>query len=199
MLPELWSPLVEQALRVAAVAHQGQVRKGSDIPYITHPLAVALILVQSGWSDAEVLAAALLHDVVEDTAVTLAELERKFPAAVVATVAGLSERKLDDAGRPRPWLDRKQDHLAELSHASLAVRAVTLADKLHNLETLLLDAAQDSQVWTRFKGSPQQLVWYYRATLAAARGTEPALQPLAAAVESAINRLAALVANLPPR
>src|SRR5574337_273593 len=87
LAPMDYSPLLEKALRFAALAHQGQFRKATDIPYLTHPAAVALILLQGGFTDDVILASALLHDVVEDADVPLARLEAEFPAPIAEYVA----------------------------------------------------------------------------------------------------------------
>ena len=131
--------LLERALRLSAVAHAGQSRKGSDLPYFSHPAAVALILARAGFSDDDVLAAALLHDVVEDTEVELADLEQAYPARVCGFVAAASEQKTDAAGQKRSWFDRKADHVGQVAAAPQAARAIVLADKIHNLQSMLFD------------------------------------------------------------
>ena len=182
-----FSPLIEHAIRVAARAHRHDVRKGSDIPYLSHSASVALLLERVGISDDQILAAALLHDVVEDTAVTLEDLARDFPPPVVELVRGLSERKLDELGQTRPWRDRKVDHLAEFG-----VRAIALADKLHNLGTMVFDIEQGEPIWERFNASRDDILWYQQAMLKAADHGEPELVPLVAACLQFIERLRAL-------
>lgn len=189
-----YSPLVERALRLAAVAHHDQQRKGSHAPYFTHLAGVALILARAGFDGEEVLAAAILHDVVEDTGVTLEQLADDFPADVVELVASLSERKTGDDGAARPWEVRKAEHLAQVRGAALAVRAIALADKLHNLESMLHDLAEGTIAFSAFRAPPQRVVWYYEQMLAAAAsGNEPELAPLVRACQSALLRLRAAV------
>lgn len=201
-----YSPLIERALRLAATAHHDQRRKGSQAPYFTHLAGVALILARAGFDDENLLAAAILHDVVEDTPVTLDQLAADFPPAVIQLVAALSERKTDDSGNVagtcgapstaalRPWEDRKAEHLAQVRAASLPARAIALADKLHNLETMLHDLAEGTIRFSAFRAPPERVVWYYEQMLAAATsGNEPQLAPLRAACESAIVRLRAAV------
>jgi (p)ppGpp synthase/HD superfamily hydrolase len=89
MTEELFSPLVERAMRVASCRHRGHNRKDSDLPYISHPASVALILRKAGFNDEQVLAAALLHDVVEDTEYSRESLAAEFPARVVEYVLAL--------------------------------------------------------------------------------------------------------------
>lgn len=185
----LYSPLIERALRVAARAHRDQTRKGAGVPYITHPAAVALILLRAGWSDEHVLAAAILHDVAEDTAVSLDDLARDFPPEVIAFVAWLSETKRDAGGAPRPWEVRKQEHIAHLRTAPPGARVIALADKLHNLETLLQDLAAGAIRLDQFNAPPDRLIWYYEQMTAAADDGSAELAQLAAACRDAIDRL----------
>ncbi len=186
------TPLIERALRMAADAHRSQFRKGTDIPYLTHPCAVAMILLQAGFTDDVLLSAALLHDVVEDTDVTMDELKARFPVRVCHLVADLSETKFDSAGQPRPWCIRKEEHLEHLRHASPDALALALADKLHNLSTMLLDLEADPDIWSRFNSSPKELLWYYRAAadLASSNGIdEERIQRLANEVERLIDAI----------
>src|SRR5437764_174675 len=110
--PPAWTPTMdrsprpgltfERALRLAAVGHRDQVRKGSGVPYIEHPMAVALILDRAGF-DEETVIAGLLHDLVEDTDVTLEQVREGFGDRVAEMVAYCSEEKLDSQARNRPW------------------------------------------------------------------------------------------------
>lgn len=160
---DMHSSLLELALRTAADAHRSQTRKASDVPYITHPCAVAMILQRAGYHDDELLAAAILHDVVEDTDVTLDDLQSIFPRRVCALVADMSEQKLDAQGQKRPWQVRKQDHLEHLRHAPSDAVALALADKVHNLSTIVFDLQNSPQVWERFSASPDELLRYNEA------------------------------------
>jgi (p)ppGpp synthase/HD superfamily hydrolase len=177
---DLFSPLVERALRVAADAHRQQSRKGSSVPYITHPLGVVLLLLKAGWTDDAVLAAALLHDTLEDTEYPAARLEAEFEPPVPQYVAALSERKRDAAGNPRNWRDRKLEHLQQIAAAPQAVRAVALADKLHNLATIRYDLGAGEEVWSRFNAPQAEILWYHAALIDAAAGNDRALESLAA-------------------
>ena len=175
----MFSHLVEHALRTAARAHQDHCRKGTDLPYLTHPVSVALLLVRAGFVEDELLAAALLHDVVEDTSVTLEQLAAEFPPLVIEYVAGLTERKLDDSGVRRSWQDRKADHLAHVATAPQPIRAVILADKLHNLGSMVFDLRGGERLWDRFNAPPDRVLWYLREMVAAAHQHEPILDGLA--------------------
>ena len=134
---------LEQAIRFAAVGHQGQVRRSSGVPYVEHVVAVAWILDRAGF-DEDVVIAGLLHDLVEDTPATLADVEQRFGRDVAELVAHCSEAKTDDQGRKRPWIDRKSDHLAALRKAPVGARAIVLADKLHNLISIDIDLREGS-------------------------------------------------------
>ncbi len=168
----LLSDRFERALRLAAVGHQGQLRRTSGVPYVQHVVAVGWILERSGYEE-DVVIAGLFHDLVEDTGVTLAEIDAQFGSLVSGIVAFCSEVKTDAAGRKRPWLDRKRDHLAALKNAPREAHAVILADKLHNLISIAADLRAGQPVWSEFHADREQVLWYYRAAIACCAG-EPA-------------------------
>lgn len=154
--------LVNAALAFAARAHARQTRKGTDVPYIVHPVGVMLVLIEMGERDPELLSAALLHDTVEDTGATLAELRALFGARVAAIVEGCSEPDKSDT-----WEHRKQHTVSFLRTAPRDVQLVSAADKLHNLRSLALDEAQHgAALWRRFKRGRAETGWYYRAVAA---------------------------------
>jgi (p)ppGpp synthase/HD superfamily hydrolase len=184
-----YAPLVERALRVAATYHHPQSRKGGAVPYITHPVGMALLLQRFGFDDDELIAAALLHDVVEDTACTLEELAAQFPPRIVDTVAALSERKHDEDGLRRPWRDRKLEHIAHIKSAPLAVRVVALADKLHNLLSIRFDLDAGEDVWGRFNALRPDVEWYHRTMIDAACQEDSRLVPLADACREVLDTL----------
>lgn len=181
--------LVERALRVAARAHDGQCRKATDLPYFTHPAAVALILAKAGFHDEGLLAAALLHDVVEDTDCTLADLAGEFPAAVVTMVSELSETKHASDGSQRPWIDRKREYIERVSQSSRAVRAIALADKLHNLTTILFDLQSGEPVWERFNAAPDRIFWYHETLIERLPQGDPDLEMLARHAHDVLEKL----------
>lgn len=183
-----WSPDLERALRWAAKGHDGQVRKGSPVPYIEHPMAVAMILDRVGFSE-EVVIAGLLHDLVEDTEVTLDDVRSRFGDAVAEAVAGCTEVKRDAEGVKRPWADRKRDHLEALKSATLATRAVTLADKLHNLASIALDLDEGRPVWSTFNAPRADVLAYYRAALAACGADDPRLELLSRQMAAMLERV----------
>ncbi len=128
--------IVEKALQVASKAHRKQCRKNTDIPYITHPVAVGMILLKAGYND-ELIAAGFLHDTVEDTDITLEDIRREFGTKIAEIVAGCSE-----PDKSLSWIDRKEHTLEFLKTASEDIRAVACADKLHNIQSIIRDYEQ---------------------------------------------------------
>lgn len=159
---DAYSARYEAALTLAAHAHREQVRKGSDVPYIVHPVHVSAILLRYGFSE-EVAIAGLLHDVVEDQDVSLADIEAEFGPAVAEMVEALSERKRE-GGDERPWEVRKQEKLEHLQQASLGAVAVKAADTLHNIRSVQTGLReQGASFWSHFKRGPGPSLWYYRS------------------------------------
>jgi len=181
-----YSELYERALRVSAVAHRQQNRKGSVIPYITHPVHVSTILLRYGFP-MEVIVAGLLHDVVEDQGYPLAAIESEFGPRVAGIVGALSENKSDNQGNKRPWEVRKQEGVVKIRQASPEAAAVKAADTLHNIRSTLYDVSQHgTTVFDRFSRGPQQIVQNYREILQLVRerlAPHPLADELAAAVE----------------
>ena len=149
--------MIDVAIEVAEEAHRGQFRKGSGIPYISHPRAVARILSEAGCSE-ELVAAGILHDTVEDTPLTLEYIRETFGERVAQIVQGCSE-----PDKSLPWERRKRHTVEFLKSASLEVRTVTCADKLHNLLTIIADyEVVGEDVWDRFSRGRGAQEWYYR-------------------------------------
>ena len=150
---------IEEAIEVAAQAHNGQYRKGTHTPYISHPYAVGLILMSEGCSE-EVIIAGILHDTVEDTDLTLDCIKRSFGQSIAEIVDGCSEDK------SLRWRERKTDRIEALKTASTEVCLVTSADKLHNLRTVISEYDEIGDVvWERFHGGIEAQAWYYRSIL----------------------------------
>ena len=178
------SRLVDSALIFAATAHREQVRKGTGVPYIVHPVGVMLLLIQAGEQDPELLAAALLHDTLEDAGATVEGLRDQFGARVAEIVAGASEPYSRDA----LWETRKQHTVDYLRTAPREVQLVAAADKLHNLSSMVIDhAAIGDQLWTRFNRGRPNIAWYYRSICQSLRAGElrdhPVVAQLAETVE----------------
>ena len=185
----LFSPVVERAMRWAARSHRNHHRKASDLPYLSHPASVAMILLRVGLCDDEVLAAALLHDVVEDTDCSLETLSEHFSPRVVELVAAVTERKRDADGHKRSWTERKTEHIEHIAAARFEARAITLADKLHNLGSMLFDLECEEELWSRFGATPDQIIGYHRSIVMAATQDDPRLVTLAEQCRLLIDRL----------
>ncbi len=172
-----------RALAHAAEKHAGQNRKGTRIPYISHPLAVASLVLEFGGGEDEVIAA-LLHDVAEDCGgqEALDEIRQKFGMGVAAIVEGCT----DTLESPKPeWRPRKEAYLAHLQAAHRSVRLVAAADKLHNARSILRDYRSEGEnVWKRFSAPKEDVLWYYGAVTRAleARGLSPLVEELDRAV-----------------
>jgi (p)ppGpp synthase/HD superfamily hydrolase len=167
--------LIDSALIFAARAHRHQVRKGSQVPYIVHPVGVMLVLEQAGEHDPQLLAAALLHDTIEDAGVSAETLAEHFGPRVAEIVVGCTEPNHDaDA-----WEARKQHTVDTLRTASREVQLVAAADKLHNLNSMVIDhGAQGEGLWTRFNRGRPAIEWYYRAIAASLSAGELRDHPL---------------------
>jgi len=170
-LPRGYSDAINHAFAFAAKHHDRQVRKGTKLPYLTHPANVAVILTRYGCDD-ETVVAGILHDVVEDcvrdgsTREMLGQrIGEKFGEMVLQTILQVTYRRLDDDGVELSSADRKDDYLRRLSEASESAKWVCAADKLHNVRSILADLKRtvDSQtIWSRFSGGRGTTVAWYR-------------------------------------
>jgi (p)ppGpp synthase/HD superfamily hydrolase len=153
------------ALDLAFDLHREQARKGSGIPYFGHLLGVTSIVIETGGSEDEAIAA-LLHDAAEDQGgyATLERIRNEFGEFVARVVEECS----DSFGEPKPpWRDRKQGYLDHLEEASDAGLHVSLADKLQNVRTIVVDYRDlGEQLWGRFNADRDEVLWYYRSLAA---------------------------------
>jgi (p)ppGpp synthase/HD superfamily hydrolase len=153
--------IIHEAINFAARKHAGQMRKGTDIPYIAHPAEVMQILTENNCSR-DVIAAGILHDTIEDTATKPEEIESLFGEAVARIVAAESENK------SLSWRERKQNTVDHLAGASLEEKLVCCADKLANLRSMAADkAVLGEKLWGRFNAGKEDIRWYYEAIAAA--------------------------------
>lgn len=156
----------EKAVRFALKLHQHQLRKGTTIPYISHLLAVASLVLENGGAETEAIAA-LLHDGPEDQGgqKTLRKIEAKFGQAVAEIVAGCTDAWTE----PKPaWRKRKEDYLTHLLKASPGTLLVSAADKLHNARSILIDYREVGEsLWSRFNAGKEGTLWYYRSLVTA--------------------------------
>lgn len=167
----------QRAIQYAAEAHEGTHRKGRpDMPYISHPMEAAMI-ARTMTDDPEVLAAAALHDVVEDTPHTMADIEREFGERIAGIVGHESEDKHPEMPPSESWELRKRVFLDNLRDAPIEAKMVALADKLSNMRSMAEDHARDGDaMWEKFNmRNPSRQEWYYRSVAEALRelsGTE---------------------------
>jgi (p)ppGpp synthase/HD superfamily hydrolase len=156
------------ALLFASELHARQTRKGADIPYLSHLMAVAGLVLEHGGDEDEAIAG-LLHDAVEDQGATypggVEALRRviadRFGAKVLKIVDDCSDT--DKIPKP-PWQQRKEDYIAHLSTADSSTLLVSCADKVHNSRAILTDYhTVGEDLWSRFNGGREGTLWYYRA------------------------------------
>lgn len=147
-----------RGIATASRAHDGHYRKGSGVPYISHPMAVMLIAA-SVTNDEDVLLAALFHDILEDVPenYSRAEMEDEFGPRVVEIVEGVTK----DSSLPS-WQERADAYLEQLSRGSAESIIVAAADKFHNLSQTLEDLDREGHsLWRRFRSTPSQQLWWY--------------------------------------
>ncbi len=176
-----------EALAMAIEAHGDQKRKGTEIPYVSHLLAVAAIALEHG-ADEEQAIAALLHDAVEDGGAHYAlRIREAFGDRVADIVDGCTDGVLDANGKKEDWELRKKRYLAHLSMASDDVLLVSGSDKLHNARCIVSDLDRiGTAVFDRFSASKKETLWYYDelASIHTQRQT-----PVAAALRQAVDQM----------
>lgn len=151
---------IDDAIVFATKAHETQVRKGTTIPYITHPFAVAMLLQQAGCEE-DVVIAGLLHDTVEDTDTTLSGIRERYGERVAELVNAASE-----PNKAAPWKERKEHTIKFVAEAPLDIKCLSCADKLHNIRSILSDLEKHgASVWKRFNRGRDEQVWYYTQLL----------------------------------
>lgn len=150
--------VLEKAIMFATQAHEGQVRKGTDRPYIVHPLEVGRI-VASMTEDEEIISAAILHDTIEDCEeITEEVICREFTKRVAEFVAKESEDK------SKTWMERKGATIEHLKTACREVQMISLADKLSNMRDIDRDYPEcGEELWQRFRMKDKEIIgWYYK-------------------------------------
>lgn len=164
-----FSTRLEDAFVLAHSLHRDQTRKGSGLPYITHPMAVAALVGEHGGTENEVIAA-LLHDAVEDQggSETLDLIRQRFGEEVSALVEGCSDAFTDP--KP-PWQERKEQYIDSVQTAPDSVKLIVAADKLHNMRSMVRDFDEvGEELWSRFSQTKEKTLWYYAAVIRALRG-----------------------------
>jgi (p)ppGpp synthase/HD superfamily hydrolase len=166
-----YSDRINHAFAFAAKHHDRQVRKGTRLPYLTHPANVAVILSRYG-CDEDTVVAGILHDVIEDAvregwtrAMLQERIGEKFGDDVLDAVLAVTKRKLDDDGNELDREERNADYLERIAGATERARWVCAADKLHNGNSILADlrrTVEPDSVWNRFGGGQAATVRWYR-------------------------------------
>jgi (p)ppGpp synthase/HD superfamily hydrolase len=190
-----YSDRINHAFAFAAKHHDRQVRKGTRLPYLTHPANVAVILTRYGRDD-ETVIAGILHDVIEDcvregwTSEMLEErIAAKFGETVLESVLAVTKRRVDDDGVELSRDDVRADYLARLATAGESARWVCAADKVHNAGTTLADLRRTidpDSVWGRFSGGREGTIRWFRDVrdrLVAVGFDAPIMEELSALVD----------------
>ena len=157
--------LISEAIAFAVKAHDGMRRKKSSAPYILHPMEAAVI-VGTMTDDQNLIAAAALHDVVEDAGITIEEIEERFGKRVRELVQSETEDKRADRPPEETWRLRKEESLAVLKNTEdIGVLMVWLGDKLANMRSLYRDwKVEGDAMWHRFnQKDARQQAWYYHS------------------------------------
>lgn len=183
------------AFALACELHSEQRRKGTDVPYITHLMAVAALVGEYGGDEEQVIAA-LLHDAAEDQGgtATLERVRAEFGDRVAAYVEGCS----DTFASPKPpWKERKTAFLQTLASREPGLKLIIAADKLHNARSIARDLdACGNDVWQRFTGGREGTLWYYAEAVRALSSswTSPILREVADVVDK-LHRKAQALSN----
>ena len=160
--------LVSEAVAFAVRAHDGMRRKKSDVPYILHPMEAAVI-VGTMTEDQSIIAAAALHDVVEDAGVSIEEIGERFGERVRELVSSETEDKRADLPPTDTWRVRKEESLAVLkSTDDIGVLMLWIGDKLANMRSIYRDfKVEGNAMWQRFnQKNVSEQAWYYRSVAA---------------------------------
>lgn len=159
--------LVSEAISFATMAHDGMRRKKCELPYVLHPLEVGVI-VSSMTANQQVIAAGVLHDVVEDAGISIEEIGEKFGERVMELVASETENKRDELPPEQTWRIRKEESLETLRTTDdMDILMLWMGDKLSNIRTIYRDfLIQGDAVWQNFHQSDVGAqAWYYRSIL----------------------------------
>ncbi|MBE6253739.1 MAG: bifunctional (p)ppGpp synthetase/guanosine-3',5'-bis(diphosphate) 3'-pyrophosphohydrolase [Bacteroidales bacterium] len=155
--------LLDRAIIFAVKAHAGTERRGKGFPYIVHPME-AMEIVATMTPDQELLAAAALHDTVEDTDVTVEQIREEFGERIASLVAAESDVMVEGVSEEDSWHARKKAAIDRLANASHDAKMVALGDKLSNMRAIARDyAVQGDKLWSLFHASdPKDHEWHYR-------------------------------------
>jgi (p)ppGpp synthase/HD superfamily hydrolase len=189
----------DAALHYATAHHARQLRKGTDVPYVAHLLAVASLALEMGGDEDEAIGA-LLHDVVEDGggSEALAVIDEQFGPVVAEIVLANSDAVDDGSGAKPPWWERKRAYVDAIATKSPGALRVSLADKLHNGRAILLDyRTHGDALWARF-GQGQGIATriYYRELAVAFERERPRVGTLAEPFVDELRRVVDAISEL---
>ena len=171
-----------EAVKLAVYLHRDQVRKGNNVPYVSHLLRVAGLVLEFG-ADEDTAIAAMLHDAVEDQGglPTAQRIREQFGERVERFVLGCSDSTTESGQPKRPWRERKETMIAVIKDLDLETRLIIACDKLDNLRSLVCEYPKvGPEFWKRFSGGREGTLWYYRRMIDALRdaGGCPLLEEL---------------------
>jgi (p)ppGpp synthase/HD superfamily hydrolase len=185
----------DQALQFAAEHHREQLRKGSQVPYLTHLMSVSALVLEHGGSEDQAIAG-LLHDAVEDApegrgCAVLADIRERFGDAVADIVRACSDGLDADGNRSGTWPERKLPYVEGLATKPADALLVTAADKTHNGLCIAADVRRYGQgFWSTFNASREELLWYYTSVERAVADRLPG-SSIAGALRRAVDELVA--------
>ena len=176
-VPAVLGPAFSSALQWVAHAHRDQHRKGKPtVPYVSHLIGVASLVLEAGGTETEAVAA-LLHDAIEDQDITASDIRHWYGARVEEIVVACTDNVDDDAAGTRGtanWHARKESYLSHLEdERDAGILLVTGADKLHNARAMVADLRTGELAWTTFNAPPADQLWYYGSLRDVFRGRIP--------------------------
>ncbi len=150
----MYTDLIGKAIQIAAICHENQYRKNPEkkIPYISHPVAVGMMLAHYGYSEGVVIAG-ILHDTVEDTGMTIDRIRKEFGDVVASLVAETSEKD-----KSLPWEERKSQYIEHIQDASEEAKAISCCDKIHNMKSMIESIKAGGDIWQSLKRGKEQQV-----------------------------------------
>jgi (p)ppGpp synthase/HD superfamily hydrolase len=151
---------IAKAFEIAHKAHKNQKRKGSGAPFIVHPMEVSINLMKEKASENQILAA-LLHDTVEDTNITLKDIKKEFGNKIAIIVDALTEPEELRKNNAETWKERKEHTIQFMKTSSKEIKLISCADKLANVRSSIEDQKNyGEKIWLRFKGGKKAQKWY---------------------------------------
>ena len=162
-----FSEVINNAVIFAARAHLDQKRKDPEsiTPFIQHPVMVGLILQRAGFND-DVIAAGILHDVIEDTKYSKEEIEKFFNKNIAELVNNVSEQD-----KSLPWVERKQNYLEHIKECPIEAKAISAADKIHNIRSIIKSINEGTDIWSVFKRGKKVQIERFRKLLSILKET----------------------------